>query len=172
MYRSKALYSRYFATPVENFLITAILFYDYLMLLTHSPGDTISVHWRNEDSMVEALLKHLKLEPETVVKITVSENNPIVSHLATVPESGISLRELFCNLDITSFPSQDMLQMLASFTSDAGEKDSLLRLAQQSESDSSLNSRKSSLVDILEQFPSCQPPLEQVRKKKMESHIP
>mmetsp|Transcript_14456 Transcript_14456/g.27984 ORF Transcript_14456/g.27984 Transcript_14456/m.27984 type:complete len:1319 (-) Transcript_14456:159-4115(-) len=138
-----------------------------------SPGDALGVVCPNPEVLVQKVLKRLNLDGATQVEVTTRARGPAGSAGATQSQERpmfsnldpvTSLEKIFTwGVDMTSTPRKALFRMLSEYCSDPLEKARLCYL-------SSLKGRgvftklveaqQLTLLEILDLFPSCHPPLE------------
>uniref|UniRef100_F6UGP3 Methionine synthase reductase n=1 Tax=Monodelphis domestica TaxID=13616 RepID=F6UGP3_MONDO len=133
---------------------------------TYQPGDSFNIVCPNNASEVKELLQRLQLSEkrEHCIVLKIKENNKKKG--ATIPQhipEGVSLQNLlsWC-LEIRAIPKKAFLRALVEYTSDSTEKRRLQELcSKQGASDYNHFIRDSyvSLLDLLQAFPTCKPPL-------------
>ncbi|KAJ1657485.1 hypothetical protein IWQ61_003129 [Dispira simplex] len=134
-------------------------------LPTFWPGDAFGVQCPNPPALVQALVERLNLvskgEIENPVRITAALLSAgLPSHLADLPP--MTPRALFTHVvDLTIIPKKGLLRMLADYAQTDIDKTRLLFLCskQGSAEFAKLRAQIPTLLDILNTFPSCQPPL-------------
>ncbi|XP_063422616.1 methionine synthase reductase-like [Mytilus trossulus] len=138
-------------------------------LMEYLPGDSISVVVENDKNEVEALLKRLSVLKcadttcsLTVIEGTKKKNASVPSHIPPV----CTLRHIFTTcIDIREPPKKALFRALVEYTSDQGQKRRIQELcSKQGAADYTQFVRQPSLslMDILNAFPSCIPPVERL----------
>jgi methionine synthase reductase len=121
-------------------------------------GDAFGVSCPNPPSLVALLLERLNINGKKVI---------LVESTKSVEFSGIPITivDIFTNhIDLSSFPRKPFFRILAEYATNSLEKHSLLFLsaAASSEYTAYLQSQRPSILDILNTFSSCNPPLERM----------
>jgi len=124
------------------------------------PGDAIGIKADNDPTLVDKLLALLAADGSQVFSVAGADGEPgKLSHLGWP----CTLRHAFAaGCDITGVPKKSLLRMLAEYCSDAAEKNRLLYLSSRGGKEAyraEMVAGQPSLVDLLEQFPSCKPPV-------------
>ncbi|KAJ3093135.1 hypothetical protein HK102_007974 [Quaeritorhiza haematococci] len=127
------------------------------------PGDAFGILCPNADELVLLLLKRLKLEPGTLFKVSAIEGASAnaLSGLPFDTQVPCTYYEAFkFFLDLHALPRKSFFRMLAEYTTDPEEKQTLLFLCstQGSTTYRNLRTQQATLLDFLHTFPSCQPP--------------
>lgn len=136
------------------------------------PGDAFGVLAPNDEGLVEAVLKRLGFAESDFHQLYKVEGDNLPSHLQKA--SAASLIELFrYGVDLTSQPRKALLRMLADHTSNPKEKLTLMYICskQGTAAFNAIRDEVPNLLDILETFPSCQPPLERLLDL-LPAHLP
>ncbi|XP_071156703.1 methionine synthase reductase-like isoform X2 [Mytilus edulis] len=138
-------------------------------MMEYLPGDSISVVVENDVNEVEALLKRLSVLKcadttcsLTVIEGTKKKNPSVPSHIPPM----CTLRHIFTTcVDIREPPKKALFRALVEYTSDQGQKRRIQELcSKQGAADYTQFVRQPSLslMDILNAFPSCIPPVERL----------
>ncbi|KAI7904365.1 uncharacterized protein BX663DRAFT_550745 [Cokeromyces recurvatus] len=140
----------------------------------YEPGDAFGIVAPNDEALVEAIFRRLNISEDEYLyqlyKLEGGDNLP--SHLQKANSS--TLFELFCyGLDLTSQPRKALFRMLADYASDPKEKLSLMYICSKQGAAvfNAIRDESPNLLDILETFPSCQPPLERLLDL-LPAHLP
>eukprot|EP00808_Paulinella_micropora_P031045 g83163.t1 len=147
--------------------------------IEYHPGDAIGVYCPNDPAVVDALLARLGLEPTfafTVHKTDAEAKKKLNGDASSTTSTSSSssglahiispctARDTFTfGLDISTPPRKAFLRMLAHYCRDPADKKSLYHLAApagDAEYQRDVVNEKLSLLDLLERFPSCHPPLD------------
>ncbi|KAG1048724.1 hypothetical protein G6F43_008906 [Rhizopus delemar] len=126
------------------------------------PGDAFGVVAPNDEELVQAILNRLSIQKEHFHDLYSVEGD-VSSHLQHA--SNTTLIELFrYGIDLISSPRKALFRMLADHTSDPKEKLTLMYLCskQGSAAFNAVRDEHPTLLDILETFPSCKPPIERL----------
>ncbi|KAG1373978.1 hypothetical protein G6F61_009721 [Rhizopus arrhizus] len=126
------------------------------------PGDAFGVVAPNDEELVQAILNRLSIQKESFHDLYSVEGD-VSSHLQHA--SNTTLIELFrYGIDLISSPRKALFRMLADHTSDPKEKLTLMYLCskQGSAAFNAVRDEHPTLLDILETFPSCKPPIERL----------
>ncbi|KAG1474391.1 hypothetical protein G6F57_010373 [Rhizopus arrhizus] len=130
----------------------------------YEPGDAFGVVAPNDEDLVQAILNRLSISLEEanddLYKV---EGDNLPSHLQHA--SSATLLELFrYAVDLTSQPRKAFFRMLADHTSDPKEKLSLMYICSKQGTAvfNAIRDECPTVLDILETFPSCQPPIERI----------
>ncbi|KAI8373390.1 hypothetical protein EDC96DRAFT_605898 [Choanephora cucurbitarum] len=129
----------------------------------YEPGDAFGVLAPNDERLVEAVLNRLKIKPEDYQQLYQVEGDNLPSHLKEAKEA--TLHQLFTyGVDLTSQPRKALFRMLADYTSDPKEKLTLMYICskQGAAAFNAVRDQSPNLLDILDSFPSCQPPIERL----------
>ncbi|KAI8380043.1 hypothetical protein BD560DRAFT_347632 [Blakeslea trispora] len=129
----------------------------------YEPGDAFGVLAPNDEGLVEAVMDRLKIKPDDYQQLYQIEGDNLPSHLKDAKE--VTLYQLFAyGVDLTSQPRKALFRMLADYTSDPKEKLSLMYICskQGAAAFNVVRDESPNLLDILESFPSCQPPIERL----------
>ncbi|GBG27660.1 NADPH--cytochrome P450 reductase [Hondaea fermentalgiana] len=141
-----------------------------------SPGDALGVICPNPDVLVSKVLGRLGLDGKTQVEVTTRARGPAGS-AATAGASQAQERPLFSNLDpvtsveqiftwgvdMTSTPRKSFFRMLSEHCSDPLDRARLRYLSSlkgRSVFVKLIEAQQLTLLEVLELFPSCSPPLE------------
>lgn len=138
-------------------------------MIEYLPGDSISVVVENDENEVKALLKRLSILKcvdttcsLTVIEGTKKKNASVPSHIPPL----CTLRHIFTTcIDIREPPKKALFRALVEYTSDQGQKRRIQELcSKQGAADYTQFVRQPSLslMDILNAFPSCIPPVERL----------
>ncbi|KAK4881281.1 hypothetical protein RN001_004600 [Aquatica leii] len=132
------------------------------------PGDTIGILPENDTNEVELLLKRLDLTSVgrktyrlEILKDTLKKNAAVPQHL---PNQGTLLEVFLRHLDIRTPPKKLFLKTLLRFTSEENEIRQLKLLTTPKASEEYVDFIKNhtTLLLLLNAFPSCQPPVERI----------
>ncbi|CAO3687546.1 unnamed protein product [Rhizopus stolonifer] len=127
------------------------------------PGDAFGVVAPNDEDLVQAVLCRLSISKEAQNDLYRVEGDNLPSHLQQA--SNVTLLDLFrYGVDLTSQPRKALLRMLADHTSDPNQKLSLMYVCSKQGTPifNTIRNECPNLLDILETFPSCQPPIERL----------
>eukprot|EP00899_Mesostigma_viride_P019348 jgi/Mesvir1/27414/Mv07211-RA.2 len=133
--------------------------------LTYLPGDAVGVLPENDPAGVQPLIERLGLDGGAVFSVGSREGShesgaQLLSH---IPPS-CSVREAFLRyVDFTSVPRKSLLRMLADYCSNEREAWHLKHLCSRGGKDdykSEITLGQPTLLDLLDQHPSCAPPLD------------
>ena len=134
----------------------------------YQPGDSFSTVLPNDPDIVDRLLKRLKvghLANVPVERSTIAGSSKSESAFSYIPKIS-TLRYIFAYcLDIASMPfKKAFFRMLADYASEESEYEQLLKLSsrQGAEEYNKLRERMLTLLDILNMFKSCNPPVERL----------
>lgn len=137
--------------------------------MSYEPGDSFGIVCPNASAEVEELIIKLDLVEKAdipfSVKLMMSTTKKAASVPNFIPEFSTIRHTLLTCLEIRSIPSKALIRVLAEHTSDPQEKRRLQELcSKQGASDYTKFIRESglSLLDLLNAFPSCQPPFERL----------
>lgn len=129
--------------------------------IQYQPGDSIGLLPHNSPQLVQGILQHLDQDGSQVISIASStgDDAKLLQHLRWP----CSLeRALTAGCDLTSVPRKSLLRVLGEHCSAAGDKQRLLHLCSaggRQDYATDIKTAQPSLLDLLHQFPSCQPPL-------------
>jgi len=128
--------------------------------LTYRIGDALGVYGHNSDADVDAFLRMYGLDGDEVVPVEEEAAAAADDHLHVRYQT---VRQLFVqSLDLFGRPAKAFYQDLAPYATDAGEQARLLHIASPAGKED-FKARVDATVtfaDILEEFPSARPPLE------------
>ncbi|VDH92943.1 methionine synthase reductase [Mytilus galloprovincialis] len=138
-------------------------------MMEYLPGDSISVVVENDVNEIEALLKRLNVLKcadttcsLTVIEGTKKKNPSVPSHIPPL----CTLRHIFTTcVDIREPPKKALFRVLVEYTSDQGQKRRIQELCSKqgaAEYTQFVRQPSLSLMDILNAFPSCIPPVERL----------
>lgn len=137
--------------------------------MSYEPGDSFGIVCPNASAEVEELITKLGLEEKADVPLSVQVISSTTKKAASVPnfipEFSTIRHTLMTCLEIRSVPSKALIRALVEYTSDPQEKRRLQELcSKQGASDYTKFIREPgfSLLDLLNAFPSCQPPFERL----------
>ena len=137
--------------------------------MTYEPGDSFGVVCPNPKAEVDELITRLELTEKADIPFSIQLISSTTKKAASVPnyipEYSTIRHSLLTCLEIRSVPSKALLRVLAEHTSDPQEKRRLQELcSKQGASDYTKSVRELglSLLDLLNAFPSCQPPFERL----------
>eukprot|EP00878_Enallax_costatus_P043953 GHUV01052076.1.p1 GENE.GHUV01052076.1~~GHUV01052076.1.p1 ORF type:complete len:736 (+),score=250.64 GHUV01052076.1:1236-3443(+) len=130
------------------------------------PGDSVGVLPQNPAQLVSGLLQRLGLDGDAVFEVqpvpdeAVSADQRLLSHIPWP----CTLRHAFTHCtDFTSVPRKSLLRMLAEHCSNADEQRTLLFFTSRAGRDAyadEISAGQPSLLDLLQRFPSCNPPVD------------
>ncbi|XP_066909404.1 methionine synthase reductase isoform X2 [Halyomorpha halys] len=129
--------------------------------LTYLPGDTIGILPKNDEKEINVILNRLGLSGDVKYKLSVDETKKkkIPSYIPPV----FSVKFLLQNcLDIRSVVKKALLRALVEHTFDPIEKRRIIELCCREgtgEYNEYILKQKTSIIDILQVFSSCRPPL-------------
>ncbi|KAI8048760.1 uncharacterized protein B0P05DRAFT_564253 [Gilbertella persicaria] len=129
----------------------------------YEPGDAFAVLAPNDEDLVEAILSRLNIKPEDYHQLYQVQGDNLPSHLEHATHT--TLHELFrYAVDLTSQPRKALFRMLADYTTDPKEKLSLMYICskQGTAAFQAVRDESPNLLDILESFPHCHPPIERL----------
>lgn len=127
------------------------------------PGDAFGVLAPNDEELVEAVLNRLNVPEKEFHQLYNVEGENLPSHLQKAAST--TLIELFrYAVDLTSHPRKALFRMLADHTTDPKEKLALMYVCskQGTAAFNSIREETPTLLDILETFPSCHPPIDRL----------
>ncbi|KAG1661078.1 hypothetical protein FOA52_004540 [Chlamydomonas sp. UWO 241] len=127
----------------------------------YEAGDSVGVAPENDAGIVERLLKRLKRTGGDAFSVRPADGGTqhLAPHLPTPCTLGHALSRC---LDITSPARKSLLRVLAEHCTDEAEKRTLMFLTARAGKDAyahEILEQQPSLADVLERFPSCDPPL-------------
>ncbi|OZJ03249.1 hypothetical protein BZG36_03522 [Bifiguratus adelaidae] len=128
------------------------------------PGDAFGVWAPNDEQLVAALLKRLQVEPSGLVSLQAKDGTSDIPHHLQVMDN-VTYEDIFrYGIDLTTSPRKATLRLLAEYTRDPEERKSLLFIcSKQGVSQfNALRDQMPTLLDLLETYPSCLPPLERL----------
>ncbi|XP_021921277.1 methionine synthase reductase-like isoform X2 [Zootermopsis nevadensis] len=135
--------------------------------IEYQPGDTVGVIPQNSEDEVQKIMKHLKILERADTVVTISVKPGTVKKKACVPPYipvKATLRHILQTcLDIRAVPKKTFLRVLAAHTEDPSERCRLEKLcSKEGSADYSefVVTARNTLLDLLETFPSCCPPVE------------
>jgi len=149
----------------------------------YKPGDSIGILPENSPGMVDHIIKRLGCDPTAVFSVGAPENNDSTNNNTTsssvngngemngAEEKLLSHLKWPCTVrnaflhgcDLTTAPRKSLLRVLAEHCTENTEKQRLLFLCSRQGRDSyatDILAARPSLLDLLNTFPSCKPPLE------------
>lgn len=132
--------------------------------IAFTPGDAIAIQCQNtEDSVIE-LMARLSIQRNERVRISCKQDEFRSCFPANVPlDAVVSVYDLLLNrIDLTAPVTPSILRMLAEYCSDHVEKSELLMLStsvNQTAYRVQIQQQRANIMDLLQWFPSCQPPL-------------
>lgn len=127
------------------------------------PGDAFGVLAPNDEELVEAILNRLNVPEKEFHHLYKVEGENLPTHLQKATST--TLIELFrYAVDLTSHPRKALFRMLANHTTDPKEKLSLMYVCskQGAAAFNAIREETPTLLDILETFPSCHPPIDRL----------
>lgn len=131
------------------------------------PGDTIGVIPENSKDEVEKVMKQLRISEKADTVVTVLVKPDTVKKKACLPPhipTKTTLRHILQTcLDIRAVPKKILLRVLAAHTEDPSERFRLEELCSKEGSahySKCIVEARTTLLDLLETFPSCCPPVE------------
>ncbi|KAI9249324.1 hypothetical protein BY458DRAFT_559970, partial [Sporodiniella umbellata] len=127
------------------------------------PGDAFGVVAPNDEGLVQAVLRRLFVSTEAQNDLYKIEGENLPSHLQQA--NSITLLELFrYGVDLTGQPRKALFRMLADHTTDPNQKLSLMYLCSKQGASvfNAVRNECPNLLDILETFPTCRPPIERL----------
>lgn len=128
--------------------------------LRYNIGEALGIHGRNHPEDVEEFIEFYGLDGDSLIEIT-NKDDPSLLEIKTVRQS------LIDTLDFLGKPPKRFYESLGEFATDPKEKETLNKLAS-SEGAEELKKRQevdfSTYFDILEEFPSCKPPFQELVK--------
>lgn len=136
------------------------------------PGDAFGVLAPNDEELVEAILNRLSIAPEEYHQLYKVEGESLPTHLEKA--SSVTLIDLFrYAMDFTSHPRKALFRMLADHTTDAQEKLSLMYICSKQGAAvfNAIRDESPNLLDILESFPHCHPPIDRLLDL-LPAHLP
>lgn len=140
---------------------------------THfEPGDAFGVLAPNDEELIEAILNRLSIPEEEYHSLYKVEGENLPTHLQKAQSA--SLIEIFrYAIDFTSHPRKALFRMLADHTTDANEKLTLMYICskQGAAAFNAIRAESPTLLDILETFPNCHPPIERLLDL-LPAHLP
>ena len=125
--------------------------------LSYATGDVMGIYCPNPDYLVNQLLDRLKLKRNQVIKIDPISTNVAQQPLPHIP-SPASIGNIFqfC-VDIRAIPRKGLLTVLAAHCRNDYDRKAMEQLAA-----SKIRARNGTIIDLLAQFSSCQPPLDAI----------
>eukprot|EP01132_Coremiostelium_polycephalum_P005286 gene5286-6579_t len=128
--------------------------------ITYSTGDHLGVYPINETVLVDQLLKRLEVDGDTFFALVPNESAGSVIEASFGP---MTLRKAFTeHLDITNPPRKSVLRALVDYTNDPEEKQKLLKLSSDENSEEYNQFIKHdfrTIGEILTNFPNVRPPI-------------
>ncbi|KAI7869119.1 hypothetical protein BDF14DRAFT_1785040 [Spinellus fusiger] len=124
------------------------------------PGDAFGVIAPNDEDLVNALVERLMIREEELNSIYNMSGKNIPSHFQSA--KSVTIVELLTfGIDITSTPRKALFRMLAEYTKDTQEKNTLMYICSKQglAQFNAIREQSPTLLDILTTFPSCQPPI-------------
>lgn len=140
--------------------------------LHYEPGDAFGVIAPNDEALIDAILHRLSIPVEEYHTLYKVEGEALPTHLQHA--SSVTLIDLFrYAVDVNSQPRKALFRMLADHTTDPKEKLSLMYICSKQGVSifNAIRDESPTLLDILETFPSCQPPLERLLDL-LPAHLP
>ena len=134
--------------------------------MQYHPGDSIGVLPENSPDLVDKILSRLGVDPGAVFSVkSLEESNGTTEK---VPLSHLqwpcTLRTAFAKgCDLTTAARKSLLRVLAEHCSEKADKDRLLLLCSRQGRDEyakEILAARPTLLDVLDMFPSCNPPLD------------
>ncbi|KAI7891598.1 uncharacterized protein EV154DRAFT_563096 [Mucor mucedo] len=138
----------------------------------YDPGDAFGVIAPNDEELVEAILERLSVPSKEYHALYKVEGETLPSHLQHATSA--TLIDLFrYAVDVSSQPRKALFRMLADHTTDPKEKLSLMYICSKQGASifNAIREESPTLLDILETFPSCQPPIERLLDL-LPAHLP
>ncbi|KAI8988357.1 hypothetical protein BDF20DRAFT_910855 [Mycotypha africana] len=129
----------------------------------YEPGDAFGVVAPNDEELVEAVLQKLGVNEKDRHQVYKVEGENLPTHLQHA--SSVTLLDLFrYALDLTSHPRKALFRMLADHTTDPKEKLLLMYICskQGAATFNAIRDEAPTVLDILETFPNCRPPIERL----------
>lgn len=131
--------------------------------IRYDSGDHVAVYPTNDSSIVNRLIELVGEEPDKVITLTNVDEDSSKKHPFPCPCTYRTALSHY--VDIASLPRTHVLKELAEYTTDAAEKEKLLLMSGTSEAGKAEYQRwivhdVRSIVHILEDLPSCKPPLD------------
>ncbi|XP_029698283.1 methionine synthase reductase isoform X7 [Takifugu rubripes] len=137
-----------------------------LPAMTYQPGDAFDVYWPNSATEVEDMLHRLGLQDQrnhrvliSLLKDTKKRGAQVPSY---IPQNASLLYLLTWCLEIRSVPKKAFLRALVEYTVDGVQKRRLQELCSKqgtTDYNSHLREQSLSILELLNAFPSCSPPL-------------
>ncbi|CEP19558.1 hypothetical protein [Parasitella parasitica] len=127
------------------------------------PGDAFGVLAPNDEELVEAILNRLGIPEEEYHHLYKVEGENLPTHLQKATSTTVI--ELFrYAVDLTSHPRKALFRMLADSTTDPKEKLMLMYICskQGNTTFNAIREESPTLLDILETFPHCHPPIDRL----------
>ncbi|GAA5799479.1 hypothetical protein HPULCUR_004895 [Helicostylum pulchrum] len=140
---------------------------------THfEPGDAFGILAPNDEQLVQAILNRLNIPSSEYNSFYTVEGENLPTHLEKATKT--RLIDLFrYAVDFTSHPRKALFRMLADHTTDPKEKLTLMYICskQGTATFNAIRDESPTLLDILESFPSCQPPIDRLLDL-LPAHLP
>jgi methionine synthase reductase len=136
------------------------------------PGDAFGVLAPNDEELVEAILNRLSIPPKEYHVLYKVEGENLPTHLAKA--TNVTLIDLFrYAMDFTSHPRKALFRMLADHTTDPQEKLTLMYICSKQGAAifNAIRDETPTLLDILETFPHCHPPIDRLLDL-LPAHLP
>jgi len=128
------------------------------------PGDSIGILCPNTDRLVTGLLRRLSVDGDRLISLVPRDAAVDQSTLPTHIKTPCSIREALTHYcDLTSLPSKRFLRTLANYCNNPSDRDKLIYLSSSAGREDfvkELEQKRPSILDLLNEFPSCQPPLD------------
>jgi sulfite reductase alpha subunit-like flavoprotein len=125
-----------------------------------NPGDSVGIHPQNNPEIVVFLLKKFNVDPELIINLVISDDSKkeiFPKHIQTPS----SLFDIFMNLDIDSILNHYQIKILSQYIEDKEELELIkLLLVDDKVFKEEITETGMSIVDFLNIFGSCHPPLE------------
>ncbi|KAI9299074.1 riboflavin synthase domain-like protein [Neoconidiobolus thromboides FSU 785] len=129
----------------------------------YQPGDAFGIIQPNNPILVNKLVERLNLTSIQYDTLTLSAiNGQLPSHLQPFSEYTTTIHQLISySMDLTTLPKKALFRLLSQYCTDPIESACLDALSSKQGGDifNSLREQSPNLLEILNIFPSCQPPL-------------
>ena len=116
----------------------------------YKTGDVLCIYAPNPEYLVNRLLRRLKLNGKSVIKIhpiSVMLTSKVLPHIPN--ESSVYNIFRYC-IDIRAIPNKFLVKQLSSYCEDENDRESMLELYNQPS-----RIKNGTIIELLEQFPSC-----------------